>query len=462
MRIAFLVHKSLPDREADSEQIVSTAAALANRGHDVSLVVPGRRGAPGISNREIAEYYGTESSLSVRTVPGRFRRELPMSLAHAWSALDRKLFVETDFVLTRRFENVVVGLCRGFRMAYDHYRPWPQTVPVLRPLFTWILNHRRFAGAFLHSPYARDSYAALDVPASRVALAYNGWLPDRLLPRLTKQEARLALGLPRKKPVVTYAGRVNVSKGLDMILDMARRMPSVLFLLVGSEGEGTIERAAEAIPNVRIFPWQASRQLPPYLYAADALLIPPSSDPLLKHGSSVFPLKTFVYLASGRPVFAPASQDTSSLLVDGRTAALVAPDDVDAAVAKLGGLLRDVSLQMRLAEGGAKSVSRLTWDARAKVVEERFESVRAGGLEGPGKRRRREGSFCSVTPATSGSLSWRAGLDTFPVAAGEENSAVSAEVPAQAPGDGLFAAVEDGVPGVVLTNVDGAGSSQGG
>ena len=453
MRITILVHKPLPDREADSEQTVNTAAALANRGHHVSLLMPRRRGCAEVSAREIAQYYGTQSPLRVRTMASFFRRELPMSLAHAWSALDRELLEGSDIVLTRRFESVVLGLRRGFCMAYDHYRPWPRTAPALRPLFTWMLNHPRFAGAFLHSPYARDSYAALDVPESRVVLAYNGWLPRRLLPRLTKQEARLSLGLPRTGPVVTYTGRINDSKGLDMVLDMARRMSSVLFLLVGSEGEGVIERAASAISNIRIFPWQTSRDLPPYLYAADALLIPPISEPLLKHGSCVLPMKTFVYLAAGRPVFAPASRDTSSLLVDGRTAALVAPDDVDAAVSKLEGLLRDDSLQQRLAEGGAKRAAGLTWHARAGILEKRFESVRKKGLASREKGPREGARICPVTPVCTGSSSWRVSLDTGrPPVSGGETSGVSPELLAQARGDGLLAPVEDGVPEVVLAD----------
>lgn len=462
MRIGFLVHKPLPDREADSEQIVNTAAALVNRGHDVSLLMPGRRDAARVTAGEIARYYGTNSSLQVRTVPARFRRELPMSLGHAWSALDRELRERCDVVVTRRFESVVLGLNRGFRMAYDHYRPWPRTVPILRPLFRWIINHPRFAGAFLHSPYARDSYIDLKVPESRVTLAYNGWLPERLLPRLTKEEARLSLGLPREGPVVTYTGRINGSKGLDVVLDMARRMPSVLFLLVGSEGEGEIERAASAIPNIRVCPWQTSRDLPPYLYAADALLIPPSSEPLLKHGSSVLPMKTFVYLAAGRPIFAPTAQDTSPLLIDGRTAALVAPDDADAAVSRLGELLRDDSLQQMLAEGGAKRASVLTWHARAGILEKRFECVVKRGLESSDEGPLEGGRFYPLTSASAGSLSWRVSRNSRREVSGAEGSGVNRELLAQAFGDGLLAPVEDGVPGVVLADVDTAGSAHGG
>ena len=50
-------------------------------------------------------------------------------------------------------------------------------------------------------------------------------------------------------------------KGLDEILALADLRPEMLFLLVGSEGEGPIEAAAAARANVRIVPWQAPAAL---------------------------------------------------------------------------------------------------------------------------------------------------------------------------------------------------------
>src|SRR5262249_43065578 len=77
------------------------------------------------------------------------------------------------------------------------------------------------------------------------------------------------------------------------------------FILVGSEGDGPVEAAAHQIPNVSLVPWQPFGQLPPWLYAADVLLIPPSLDPLRRHGNTVLPIKLFLYLGAGRALLAP-------------------------------------------------------------------------------------------------------------------------------------------------------------
>ena len=47
------------------------------------------------------------------------------------------------------------------------------------------------------------------------------------------------------------------AKGLDQLLALAGLRPDMLFLLVGSEGQGPFEAEAAALANVRIVPWQA-------------------------------------------------------------------------------------------------------------------------------------------------------------------------------------------------------------
>jgi glycosyltransferase involved in cell wall biosynthesis len=186
-----------------------------------------------------------------------------------------------------------------------------------------------------------------------------------MLPRLGKAEARARLGLPEGRTIAVYAGRVNERKGLDQILLLARNRPTALFLLVGSAGEGEVERAAAALANVRIFPWQSPGALAPFLYAADILLIPPSRAPLERFGDCVLPMKTFSYLAAGRAILAPVAPDTAELLRDGENALLVPPDDPDAAAAALDRLAGDAALAERLGAHGAALAESLSWDARA-------------------------------------------------------------------------------------------------
>jgi glycosyltransferase involved in cell wall biosynthesis len=206
-------------------------------------------------------------------------------------------------------------------------------------------------------------------------VAHNGWDQRRMEPRLSRREARLQLGLPTEKPVAVYTGRVNRKKGLDILLGAARRMEDMTLVLVGSEGEGSIEAEAKALPNVRVVPWQKFSDLAPYLYAADVLIIPPSLEPLQRHGNTVLPIKLFLYLAAGRVVLAPEAPDTAELLKDGVNAALVPPGDLEALLATLRRVTHDNALAERLGAGAMDAARGLTWDSRAVRIRD-FISAR--------------------------------------------------------------------------------------
>ena len=206
------------------------------------------------------------------------------------------------------------------------------------------------------------------VAPEKVLVAHNGADPERMLPRLEKTEARAALGLPQDRTIAVYAGRINAQKGLDQILALARLRPETLFLLVGSEGNGTIEAEAAAIGNVRVLPWQEPASLPPYLYAPDVLLLPAARAPLEDFRNCVLPMKIFQYLAAGRPILAPQAPDTAELLRHGETAWLIAPDQPQTAAEALDRLLGDVPLTERLEAGARRAASDLSWDHRAEKI----------------------------------------------------------------------------------------------
>jgi glycosyltransferase involved in cell wall biosynthesis len=162
---------------------------------------------------------------------------------------------------------------------------------------------------------------------------------------------------------------MNARKGLDIILAAARGAPEIGFVLVGSEGEGPVELEARSLANVRIVPWQRFRELAPWLYAADVLVIPPSLEPLERHGNTVLPIKLFLYLAAGRVLLAPRAPDTAELLSDGQNAALVDAGDVAGTVATLRALSADPGRAEALAAGALATAQSLTWEARAGRIE---------------------------------------------------------------------------------------------
>lgn len=368
MHIVYVYDTPLPDTGADTEQVINTVAALSRQGLDLGLLLPGTRSGPEDS-AAIRQYYQVEGSFEVERLAARYRRLRGLEKwSHALRAAHHPLAARADLVYTRNLPAAWSALRAGHRVVYEHFRPWGEQHPLLQPFLRHILRHRNLVGAVFHSQHALQSYRRLGVSDARMLVAHNGWDPARMEPRLSRSEARLRLGLEPERFTVVYSGRMNSRKGLDLILAAARLAPELAFVLVGSEGEGPVEREARTLANVRIVPWQRFSDLAPWLYAADVLVIPPSLAPLERHGNTVLPIKLFLYLAAGRVILAPVAPDTAELLEDNHNAALVPPGDVQATVARLRSLAGNPAASSRLAEGSRATAQGLTWDARAERI----------------------------------------------------------------------------------------------
>jgi glycosyltransferase involved in cell wall biosynthesis len=347
----------------------------------VTLLMPRGRDDPALSAADLRAWFEVDGDFSVVQRPSRWAGELvPQSTMWTRQIFRDPLLREADILYSRIPVMIGIGDFSPIPFATDHYRPWPDDWAWLRPFIRRTARRPHALGFVLHSNYAADSYRRIGIPEEQLLVAHNGADPRHMLPRLDRKEARARLGLKADRPTAIYAGRINVEKGLDQVLALARLRPDVAFVLVGSEGEGAIEREAAGIANVRIAPWQAPGALAAWLHAADVLLVPASRAPLERYGRCVLPMKLFSYLAAGRPILAPHSPDTAELLSDGETASLLRPDSPDEAAAALDRLLGDQAYADRLAEGALSLAGELSWDHRAGRIqswlERRLEAVR--------------------------------------------------------------------------------------
>lgn len=374
LRIAYPVSWYRPDTKASCEQSIYTIAALARLGHRVTLFVPVPPGETPITAEEIAERFHVEPDFAVEPIVSRAAGDsLRQGMAWLRQVFARGGLARFDMLLCRLPALLALGRSCPIPFAFDHYRPWPDIYPLARPIIRRTANAPRCIGLVQHSGLAADAYRRAGVAEDRILIAHNGAHGAVVLEERDMLEARQALGLDLSARIALYAGRVNEQKGLDQLLAMARLRPQIRFVLVGSEGDGPIEAQARGLPNVAVIAWQAPNALPGFLAAADVLLIPPSSEPLRRFGNCVLPLKTFAYLAAGRPILAPALPDTAELLQDAETAMLVQPDDPAAAALALDILLAQPELAARLGANARALAERNSWDARGRRLSEFFE-----------------------------------------------------------------------------------------
>ncbi len=370
MRISYVFDQHLPNDGADTEQMVNMVSALGAAGADVEVVLPGVRGVPPATVEGVCAHFKVAPTFRLRTVGALF--PAPRALekpGHGLRAALARAVRGAEVVYTRNIPTLLaVRASLGPPTVYETYRPWPRQLAALRVLFRGLARADRRTRMVLHSALARDAYLEAGFAPERLLVAYNGWDPAKMEPRLSREQARARCDLPGDAPIVLYAGRVTPQKGLLGVLELARRLPQARFVLVGSTGEGPVEAQARALSNVIVRPWAPFAELPAHLYAADILLIPPTVGPLQRVGNTVLPIKTFQYMASGRPIFGPAAPDVGELLRDGDNALLVRPDDPAAAEAGLARLLADPDLRERLGARAREDALELTWDHRARRV----------------------------------------------------------------------------------------------
>ena len=375
MKILFAFENPLPSAEADAEVFVTTSKYLAPLTTRSWLHVP-------VSDSVKRDAISTLAGMPVIRACAPLR---PAALRHFFCGLTvifRKEFRQADLVYTRNLWVAWMAVLFGQRVVFDHYRPWPDQIPPLQLWLYRLMCNRRFLLNICHSDYTRQKYLDLGIPADKLRCVHNGFEPRRLQAPIPMETAKQRIGVSADQKTIVYTGRINHKKGLNLVIEAAKKLPGLLFILVGSYGEGPIETMARAVPNIRIVPWQPAEALGQYVFAADVLLIPPSWKPLAEFGSTVLPLKLFFYLASGRPILAGETPDVREVLKHGENAFLCRPDCLDSLVAGINALTSDTALAARLAATAQADSRDFTWDARAhKIADIVTDRLRSAPVE---------------------------------------------------------------------------------
>ena len=186
--------------------------------------------------------------------------------------------------------------------------------------------------------------------AQRAVIIPNGAGPeDFRCP--SRREARRRLGLGAGEQVVLFAGRFRQQKGLDVLLEAARRLAGMKGLRVLVVGEGPLafwlksQVAALGLKEVVSVHGLAS-EMSLYYAACDVVAMPSRAEGM--------PYVLLEAKAAERPVVATLVTGMEEFIEHGRDGFLVAPDNAEA----LADALRQLLAQPQLLSGAGKEARR--------------------------------------------------------------------------------------------------------
>jgi glycosyltransferase involved in cell wall biosynthesis len=351
---------------------------LVARGHEVDVVTttlrdvgerPSRTTATETVDGVQVTYLGTPLRYRwmgiTPTLPLALRRLPRPSIAHVMGFRDP-------------VTTVVASWCRLRGVPYvfepvGMFRPRLRKVRVKRA-FDATLARGVASGARLvivSSPKERDDVVACGVDPGRVRLRGNAF-PE---PPAAADADPLAGVVPDGAPVVLFVGRIAAEKGVEHLLEAARRLPEAHVVLVGPDDRhGTMAgvRAAEADPATtgRVHHLPPTPGPPFDLYRRADVFV-------LASGGENFGLVAAEAASVGTPVIVSDRTGVAASFEDGE--ALVVPYAEQATVDAIARVLGDSALRTSLAEGALRAARRTTWDAVVDAQLELYREALAAG-----------------------------------------------------------------------------------
>jgi glycosyltransferase involved in cell wall biosynthesis len=368
MRIAFISASKIPSRTANSIEVMKVCQAFQELGHTIHLWVPGNN--PRVVWSELAELYGLQESFKITWLP-------------SWSIL-------------RRYDFSLQAVMASSRWGADLLYIWPLQAAALAAkmgLQTLLEVHDAPQGLFgpwLFKQFLKGSGARRVLP---ITDAIRTWLveayqtpldpPFSVIAPSGVDLARFA-GLPepeiaRKelqwpaKVTVGYTGHLYPGRGMNLMLDLARKHSELHFMWAGGEPETVKEWrdkiAIEGPGNLTLLGFVPNERLPIIQAACDILLLPHERHVSASSGGDIArftsPMKLFEYLATGRAIL---SSDLPVLreVLDEQVAVLVPPEDFLAWSRSLQELSVDHSRRKILGDAARALAQQYSWKARAE------------------------------------------------------------------------------------------------
>jgi len=391
MKIAIIAPTFIPAKRANTLQVMKMTDAIMKLGHQVRLAVPEASGRTRIDSQrweDTATYYGISNKFPIDYLSAKssLRR-----YDYAWYAVRWARQWEADLIYTRLPQAAALAAFQGYKTILEmHDFPQGFFGPVLFSRFLQGEGAIRLVvisealTADLHEKFGSPEKPPFTqiIPDGVDLIRYSD-LPDpdesrsKLLPELQQYLEKSESHQYPERFTAGYTGHLYPGRGVHLILELAKRLPNLNFLIVGGENQD-VNRVKDIVDeqglqNVIITGFIPNAELPLYQAACDVLLMPYQRQVAASSGGDIArylsPMKLFEYMACGRAI---CSSDLPVLreVLSEEIAVLLSPEDIDSWVAALRDLQDNPAHRKSMANKARQAVGQYSWDKRAQKILE--------------------------------------------------------------------------------------------
>lgn len=354
---AYVYLNELPSDYANSVQVMSMCEGLSSNGLNVTLFAVRAPGYDGDA-RDLIRHYGVEDCFDIRLKDEVDARWSRMRAVAVTAAVRRY-----DLVYTRSPIVAAAAWLMGCRYVFEMHQP---SLPRLeRSMFRRVATNGRGTLVVISQVLADLVANLYEIPPERIIVAHDACRAADILD--LEDESN------RSGPVqAVYTGSFYAGRGVDLVLEAARRVPDVHFTLVGGTVKELAVSAGQIPSNVHIRPRLPRVEIPAVLESADILLMPYARKVTIDGSGDTSrfcsPLKLFEYLAAGRAVISTRLEAISEVLKDDLNSVLVDDPDPGVWADEIRLLAGDPERRHRLSAAALDTARQHTWESRAATI----------------------------------------------------------------------------------------------
>jgi len=366
MRIVYLSSSIIPSRSANSIHVMKMCQAFAKNGHKVILFA--RQSDTVVEDHY--EYYGVDPCFKIikcvwpplRGIGGFLYAQQVKKKVHG---------LTPDICYGRDLYSLLAVSSLGCPIIYEAHTPPANKVRLY--LEGQLLSSNSFKRLVVISNALREEYLNLFPWVNDyITVSHDG--ADAPIPQRLK-DAEFKLPGRNNCVKVGYVGHLYPGKGMEIIVQLARRLPEIDFHVVGGTQED-IKHWESLINNRNVFfhGFKPHGQLGKYYRSFDIVLAPYQRRVAVAGGKGdiskwMSPLKIFEYMAYGKPIIASDLPVLKEVLHNKVNSLLCPPQDIEAWQNALYTLMNDPALRKLLGNKAYKDgVNNYTWDKRGELV----------------------------------------------------------------------------------------------
>lgn len=373
MKIVYISRSIIPSRTANSIHVMKMCNAFASLGHEVTLLAPWTKKLEEKGITDIFEYYGVEKNFELKKLFSPNIKYLKKRI-YSLRCLSEVKKINPDIVYGRD-DMFAFYLTQksGYFTLFEKHEPYDGE-GFNDFFFTKFMNaNRKSAKLVVNSNELRKMYhTRCELSMDSILAANNGTNPiaDEKIPEsITLDTNRVHIG---------YVGSLFKGRGIDIIIELAKRIPSADFHIIGGKDKDLeFWKSQVSLDNLIFHGFVEPKETYKYRNMCDILLAPYQSDEEGNRSSKYMsPIKLFEYMSSKKAIVCSNFKVVYEALND-ECAMLVESSNLQQWEEAVHTLMKDKEQREKLATNAyEKFLKYHTWKARAQKILEYIEQNR--------------------------------------------------------------------------------------